>query len=69
MITGIVTGPQKAAVAHAKVEVVEDATAQGIVAGESQNASTFGSHSMNTFDPRQMMLEVRELAQSSAGKL
>jgi hypothetical protein len=38
---------------------VTDIPAQGVVAGESQNASTYGSHNMNTFDPRQMILELR----------
>jgi Carboxypeptidase regulatory-like domain/TonB dependent receptor-like, beta-barrel len=38
---------------------VTDIPAQGVLAGESQNASTYGSHNMNTFDPRQMILELR----------
>jgi hypothetical protein len=38
---------------------VTDIAAQGVTAGESQNASTYGSHNMNTFDPRQIILETR----------
>ncbi len=33
--------------------------AQGLLAGEGQSAATYGSHSMLTFDPRQMILEMR----------
>jgi hypothetical protein len=38
---------------------VSDIPAQGVVAGEGQSASTYGSHNMNTFDPRQVILEMR----------
>jgi hypothetical protein len=38
---------------------VSDVPAQGLVAGEGQSAATYGSHNMNTFDPRQMILEMR----------
>jgi hypothetical protein len=38
---------------------VSDIPAQGVVAGEGQSASTFGTHNMNTFDPRQVILEMR----------
>jgi trimeric autotransporter adhesin len=38
---------------------VTDSPAQGLVAGEGQSAATYGSHSLNTFDPRQMILEMR----------
>jgi hypothetical protein len=33
--------------------------AQGVTAGEGQSASTFGTHNMVTFDPRQVILELR----------
>ncbi len=33
--------------------------AQGLLPGEGQSAATYGSHSMLTFDPRQMILEMR----------
>jgi hypothetical protein len=33
--------------------------AQGLLPGEGQGASTYGSHNMNTYDPRQMTLEMR----------
>jgi len=33
--------------------------AQGLVAGEGGSAATYGSHSLLTFDPRQMILEMR----------
>jgi hypothetical protein len=36
-----------------------DVPAQGLLAGEAQGAATYGSHNMNTFDPRQMIMEVR----------
>jgi hypothetical protein len=38
---------------------VSDVPAQGLVAGQGQSAATYGSHNMNTFDPRQMILEMR----------
>jgi hypothetical protein len=38
---------------------VSDIPAQGVVAGEGQSAPTYGSHNMNTFDPRQVILEMR----------
>jgi hypothetical protein len=38
---------------------VSDIPAQGLVAGETQNPGAYGSHNMNTFDPRQMSLEMR----------
>jgi hypothetical protein len=38
---------------------VTDNPAQGLVAGEGQSAATYGTHNMNTFDPRQMILEMR----------
>jgi hypothetical protein len=38
---------------------VTDVPAQGLVAGEGQAAATYGSHNMNTYDPRQMILEMR----------
>ena len=33
--------------------------AQGVTAGEGQSAATYGSHNMNTYDPRQLILEMR----------
>jgi len=33
--------------------------AQGLLAGEGQSAASYGSHSMATFDPRQMIMEMR----------
>ena len=33
--------------------------AQGLLPGEGQSAATYGSHSLLTFDPRQMILEMR----------
>ena len=33
--------------------------ASGLLAGEGQSAATYGSHSLLTFDPRQMILEMR----------
>ncbi len=33
--------------------------AQGLLPGEGQSAATYGSHSLSTFDPRQMILEMR----------
>ena len=33
--------------------------ATGIAAGESQNPASYGTHNLNTFDPRQVMLEMR----------
>ncbi len=33
--------------------------AQGFLAGEGQSAATYGSHSLLTYDPRQMILEMR----------
>ena len=36
-----------------------DVPAQGLLAGEPQGAATYGSHNMNTFDPRQMIMELR----------
>jgi hypothetical protein len=36
-----------------------DAPAQGLRAGQGQSAATYGSHNMNTFDPRQMIVEMR----------
>ena len=33
--------------------------AQGLLPGEPQSASTFGTHNMLTFDPRQMIMEMR----------
>jgi trimeric autotransporter adhesin len=38
---------------------VSDVPAQGLLAGEGQSAATYGSHNMNTFDPRQMIMELR----------
>jgi hypothetical protein len=38
---------------------VTDVPAQGLVAGQGQSAATYGSHNMNTFDPRQMIVEMR----------
>jgi hypothetical protein len=38
---------------------VSDVPAQGLLAGEGQSAATYGSHNLNTFDPRQMILEMR----------
>ncbi|HXS98779.1 MAG TPA: TonB-dependent receptor [Candidatus Limnocylindrales bacterium] len=38
---------------------VSNVPAQGLLAGEGQSAATYGSHNMNTFDPRQMVLELR----------
>ena len=38
---------------------VSDIPASGVVAGETQNPGAYGSHNMNTFDPRQLLLEVR----------
>jgi hypothetical protein len=36
-----------------------DVPAQGLLAGQGQSAATYGSHNLNTFDPRQMILELR----------
>jgi hypothetical protein len=36
-----------------------DIPAQGVIAGVGQSAATYGSHNMNTHDPRQMILEMR----------
>jgi trimeric autotransporter adhesin len=36
-----------------------DIPAQGVIAGVGQSAATYGSHNMNTYDPRQLILEVR----------
>jgi len=36
-----------------------DVPAQGLLIGQGQSAATYGSHSMNTFDPRQMIMEIR----------
>ena len=33
--------------------------AQGLTIGEGQGAASYGSHSMNTFDPRQIIMEMR----------
>jgi hypothetical protein len=33
--------------------------AQGFLAGEGQSAATYGTHSMLTYDPRQMIMEMR----------
>ena len=33
--------------------------AQGLLIGEGQSASTYGSHGLPTFAPRQMILELR----------
>jgi hypothetical protein len=38
---------------------VTDVPAQGLLAGEGQSAATYGTHNMNTFDPRQMIMEMR----------
>ena len=38
---------------------VSDVPAQGLLAGEGQSAATYGSHNLNTFDPRQMIMEMR----------
>ncbi len=38
---------------------VTDVPAQGLLAGQGQSAATYGSHNLNTFDPRQMILEMR----------
>jgi hypothetical protein len=39
---------------------VSDIPAQGIVAGEAQATTTsYGAHNLSTFDPRQMILEMR----------
>jgi trimeric autotransporter adhesin len=38
---------------------VSDVPAQGLLAGEGQSAATYGSHNLNTFDPRQMVMEMR----------
>uniref|UniRef100_Q027I8 Cna B domain protein n=1 Tax=Solibacter usitatus (strain Ellin6076) TaxID=234267 RepID=Q027I8_SOLUE len=38
---------------------VTDVPAQGLVAGQGQSAATYGSHNLNTFDPRQMIMEMR----------
>jgi len=39
---------------------VTSVPAQGIVAGESQATTTgYGTHNLNTFSPRQMILEMR----------
>jgi hypothetical protein len=36
-----------------------DVPAQGLLSGEGQSAATYGSHNMGTFDPRQMIMEMR----------
>jgi len=38
---------------------VSDLPASGVVAGESQTPGAYGSHNLNTFDPRQVVLEMR----------
>jgi trimeric autotransporter adhesin len=38
---------------------VTDVPAQGLLAGFGQSAASYGTHNMNTFDPRQMILEMR----------
>jgi len=38
---------------------VTDVPAQGLLAGFGQSAATFGTHNLNTFDPRQMIMEMR----------
>ncbi|MEI9976380.1 MAG: hypothetical protein WDO73_32595 [Ignavibacteriota bacterium] len=38
---------------------VSDVPAQGLLAGEGQSAASYGTHNMNTFDPRQMIMEAR----------
>jgi hypothetical protein len=38
---------------------VSDVPGSGLVAGESQSPGAYGSHNMNTYDPRQMILEMR----------
>jgi hypothetical protein len=38
---------------------VTDVPAQGLVAGQGQSAATYGTHNLNTFDPRQMIMEMR----------
>jgi trimeric autotransporter adhesin len=38
---------------------VSDVLASGLLAGQSQSPGAYGSHNMNTYDPRQMILELR----------
>jgi len=38
---------------------VTDVPAQGLIAGFGQSAASYGTHNLNTFDPRQMILEMR----------